>query len=75
MKNCIKLLIMVSAASALVYAQSANSTVKQGASPGTVNSAGAVTGVTISPTNTQKFIAHTAPTTKTNWSKVKDLFL
>jgi hypothetical protein len=74
MKKCIKSLITLSAAVVCLYAQSADSTSKQGITQTTVSSTGTVTGV-ISPTNTKKFIAHTAPTTKTNWSKVKDLFL
>jgi hypothetical protein len=73
MEKCMKLLIMLSAAAALAYAQPADSMSKPKASPAAI--ATPVTGITIVSNNAKKFIAHTAPTTKTNWSKVKDLFL
>ena len=75
MEKCIKLLILLSAAAAIAYAQTADSMVKQGSSQATVGSSGKGAPVAISAESTRKFIVHTAPTTKTNWSKVKDLFL
>jgi hypothetical protein len=68
MEKCIKLFVILSAAAAIAYAQVANTPVKQNVSPTT-------SGVVTVSSDGKKFIAHTAPTTKTNWSKVKDLFL
>jgi hypothetical protein len=70
MEKWIKTITLVSAAAVIAYAQAADSSVKQGASQTSSGS-----NVTASSNTSQKYIAHVVPTTKTNWSKVKDLFL
>ncbi len=70
MQKWIKTIILVSAAAAIAYAQVADSSVKQGASQPSNGSS-----VSTPSSSSQKYIAHVIPTTKTNWSKVKDLFL
>jgi hypothetical protein len=71
MKKCIKVLLAVSFGAAVAFGQTADSARQSSPAPVVKPTLP----IMISLPGGTKYISNVRPTTKTNWSKIKDLFL